>query len=317
MTNIIRKVMASAVFMIAASGSVQGSCQDSCAPTCCEPISCCSTCWGDFTVGARVLYLRAYEGGLSNACDRTEITNSVEDDVLVSRLEGRNHDPDFDWNLGFSVGVGYQFADSKCGLAANWLHYNNHSGNGSDDNENRWKLNYNVVDLVYFCGCDCSTCFDIIPFAGVRFARIDQKLHSHFVSSNDDVLETVRGHVREDFSGVGPIFGVEADWRLGCGFSLYGNVAGSVLFGRFHVHSDNTDVFETGINIDHLVKHTDNNQFVLDLGFGVRWETCFWCDKTLVLQLGVEEHRFFNHNQFCGYGDLSLDGVSFGAGIGF
>ncbi len=321
MTNKLRNIMLSAICMIAASGTAHGGCEDPCAPICCVPTPCCNPCFGDFILGGRALYLRAYEGGLSSPCDRTEVTNTVEDDVLVSTLEGRNHDPDFDWNLGFSVGAGYQFADSNCGLAANWLHYHSHSGNGSDDNEHHWKLNYDVVDLVYYCDCGCSSCFDVIPFAGVSYGRIDQKLHTHLISSVDENPETSFGTVRQDFSGVGPIFGVELDWTLGCGFSLYGDIAGSVLFGRFHVHSNNTQEFDTGTNIDHLVKNTQGNQFVLDLGFGIRWETsiqtCFCCDKVLVLELGVEEHRFFNHNQFGGYGDLSLDGVSFGAALEF
>lgn len=290
MTNILKNVIVSTILMIAASGSVNGSYEDSCISTCCDSTPCCTTCCGNFIIDARLLYLRAYEGGLSSPCDRTEIYNSVENEVLVSRLEGRNHDPKFDWNLGFDIGIGYQFANSNCGLAADWMHYHSNSGNGSHDNEHHWRLNYNVVDLVYFC--DCFTCFDLIPFAGVRYARIDQKLHSHLISSVDNVLQTSDGRVREDFSGVGPIFGLAADWSLGCGFSLYGNVAGSVLFGRFHVHSNNVSEFDTGRNIDHLIKHTQANQFVLDFGFGICWETCFCCDKVLILQLGVEEHRF-------------------------
>lgn len=303
--------------MIAASSSLHGGYQDPCASTCCDSNPCCTPCYGDFIVSARILYLRAYEGGLSSVCDITDATSSIEDSVLVSRLEGRNLDPDFDWNLGFNIGAGYRFVNSNCGFAVDWMHYNNDSGNDSEDNFQNWKLDYNVVDLVYLCDYGYSTCFNVMPFAGLKYARIDQKIDYHLISSEDEVLAISDGRVKEDFSGIGPVFGVEADWRLGCGFSFYGNIAGSVLFGRFHVHSNNTDEFETGTNIDHLVKHTQASQFVLDLGFGVRWETCFCCDKILVLQLGVEEHRFFNHNQFCGYGDLSLDGVSFGVGIEF
>ena len=47
----------------------------------------------------------------------------------------------------------------------------------------------------------------------------------------------------------------------------------------------------------------------------LRWKTCFCKNSFLILQLGLEHHRYFNHNQFCGYGDLSLDGVSFSAAI--
>jgi hypothetical protein len=37
----------------------------------------------------------------------------------------------------------------------------------------------------------------------------------------------------------------------------------------------------------------------------------------LGLQLELEDHRYFNLNQFCGYGDLSLAGVSFGVCLEF
>ena len=77
---------------------------------------------GQICLSADVLYLRAFEGGLSSVCDSTHITESVVDGTLISRLNGKNHDPDFRWNVGYRIGIGYEFADSDCGIGAYWTH---------------------------------------------------------------------------------------------------------------------------------------------------------------------------------------------------
>jgi hypothetical protein len=315
----LRKIqMAVATLAMAATGFLHGdydistsrdSCEESCAPE-----SCCFDSCGQFFLEADLLYLRAFEGGLSNACDNTHIIDSEVNGTVISRLKGKAHDPDFKWNLGFRVGAGYEFADSSCGIGAYWTHYNSHTSG-----EHNWKVDFDVVDVLYGCEYYVSNCFALIPFGGLRYAQIDQRLHTHHISTitseagTDDIRS--RGRLKEDFFGIGPLFGIEGDWDVTCGFSLYGNISIAVLYGNFHVKSNHTDEFNTGININHLRKHIQACQAVLDLGLGVRWQTCFCEDKFLVLQLGLEQHRYFNHNQFCGYGDLVLDGVSLGIGL--
>ena len=180
-----------------------------------------------------------------------------------------------------------------------------------------WKLHFDVVDAVYGCQCDWSSCLALTPYGGLRYAKIDQKLRTDFVSYHNRSPIHSTGYSKENFSGLGPVIGVDCDWNLGCGFSLYGDLSGAILYGRFHVRSNHIDLFDTGVNITHLRSHIHACQPVLDVGLGVRWRTCLCDDKLLIVQLGVEEHRYFNHNQFCGYGDLSLDGVSLAVGIQF
>jgi len=318
----LRKIqMVITTLVIMAIGTVQGrdgsstssaGCGEACAPKCCCPDSC-----GQFFANAQLLYLRAFEGGLSSVCDSTHITDSTEDGILTSRLKSKNHDPDFKWNLGFRVGAGYEFADSNCDIGAYWTHFDSHTGNENHKNGHKWKINFNVVDVLYRCDCGCSSCFVLTPFGGLRYASIDQKLRTNFLSTMDTSFIVSKGNSKEDFLGIGPLFGIDGDWDVGCGFSLYGNISAAVLYGRFHGRSNQTDQFNTGININHLRKHIEACQAVVDSGFGVRWKTCFCEDKLLVLQLGVEQHRYFNHNQFCGYGDLSLDGASLAINITF
>ena len=317
MNDSFRKLqMLLAITGIAVAGNVQGSidtsgfggsCEESC------PVSCCSDSCGRFFLDAGLLYLRAYEGGLANVCDSTHTWDSDESTLVISRLKGRSHDPDFDWNLGFRVGAGYEMPDCNCGVGAFWTHYHSHNHGHSHDNGSSWKLDFDVVDLLYSCPFDCSSCFTFTPYGGIRFANIDQKLHSRFLSTHNGDSIHSRGDLKEEFVGIGPMFGIDGSWGIGCGLSLYGNISAAALYGRFHVKADRTVDFHTGTNYSRLRKHICASQLALDTGFGVRWRTCFCCDKVLVLQLGLEQHRYFNLNQFCGYGDLSLDGVSLSA----
>jgi len=322
MTYRLRKIqLALTAVIMSATASMHGSDYNTisntcypqeCAPEYCSPCSC-----GEIFIGAELLYLRAYQGGIADVCDGTQTTDTIEGGILVSTLTGSAHDPDFNWDLGYRVGVGYEFADSHCGIGAFWTHFKSHNGDENNTNENRWNIDLDIVDVLYGCECNGCNCFVFTPFAGIRYANIHQSLHTNFLGSIDGVTSRTRGHLREEFYGVGPVFGVDGDWGIGCGFSLYGNISAGVLYGRFHVTSHETDVFSTGININDLSQRILACQGVLDTAFGVRWKTCFCCDKELLVQLGVEQHRYFNHNQFCGYGDLSLDGVSLAVGIEF
>lgn len=301
----------------------------------CLPETCCSCSCGEFFVEAELLYLRAYEGGLSSVCDSTEISNFNQHGKRISKLTGKAHDPDFDWNAGFRVGAGYQFADSRCAIGAFWTHFDSNSSGGKHNrNEHRWKINFDAVDVLYGCELDLYSCFTLTPFGGLKYAYIDQKLHTHFLSTtNRDSSSSSSssssscsgcasntrstGKIRQEFYGIGPLIGLDGDWNVGCGFSLYGNISLAILYGTFHVRSHGTDEFRHGTNINHTRRHTDACQTVVDAGLGVRWKTCICNNMPLVVQLGLEHHQYFNQNQFCSYGDLSLDGGSLLVGIGF
>lgn len=323
MPYFIRKMqMAIIVLMIITSSTIQGSyysstsdCCNPCATECyCQPCCCYEPC-GRFFVDAQMLYLRAYEGGLSSVCDDIQIINSTEGGVLVSRLTGRAHDPDFRWNLGFRIGVGYEFANSCSDVGVYWMHYNSCTGSGS--RERKWDIDFDVVDVLwgYPCLTYCPMNSMLTLFGGLRWAGIDQKLRTNFVNSIDQSIITSTGRLEEDFFGIGPLFGVQGDIGIGCGFSLYGDIAVGILYGRFHVKSNRTIVSSTGVNIDHLRKHSEAFQPVVDAGVGIRWETYLSNCRLLVLELGFEHHQYFNHNQFCNYGDLSLNGLSLGVGL--
>lgn len=274
-----------------------------------------SSCWGRFFLSAEALYLRAFESNLSCVCDEIVITDTIIDDFDISTLTGKTHDPNFEWNIGCRAGFGYVFPSGCTSIESYWTHLDSKASKRNDENRLKWTVHFDAADLLISNKYFLSNCITLIPFGGVRYAKIDQKLNANFVSIDDENPIQSNRHLKEKFSGCGPLIGLEADRQIWPGFSLYGNLSLAVLYGTFNVKSHVTDTFITGVNIDDTKKHVQAYQPALDAGFGFIWNICFCNGCRLSFQLGAELHRYFHQNQFHDYGDLCLDGAS--AGIGF
>jgi hypothetical protein len=270
---------------------------------CCPQESC-----GQLFFDAEALYLRAYQGGLSSPCDNSDIVDSTVGGVVVSNQTGRGHEPRFKWDWGFRIGAGYDFADNSSEARVYWTHLDSKTG-GSEIN---WKVNYDVVDLLYGYNLHLSNCFTVTAVAGLKYANIDQRVHTNFSGTIDGLPVSSTGFAKQDLSAIGPCIGLVGDFNVGCGLGIYGNVAVSCLYGRAHVHFTETDISNTELVTDSFRTRPQAYQYVVDAGLGFNWKTTLM-DKLLVLQLGFESHRYFNNNYFFDYGDFSLDGLTLGA----
>lgn len=317
MTYLISKIQSTITFLLIASiGYTYGNWECSpdsqeCEDSCCQP-DCC----GKGFISAELLYWRAFENGLDR-CIPVETSDIITlDGRLTSRLIGRSHDPNFKWNPGFRLGIGYEFACSNWDVEASWSYFHTHSNNSFDDDiDVQWNLDFDVLDIVAGYKTDLSHCFALRPFAGIRSARINQKFQINEFSLEDDDSDSDFEKNREEFLGIGPLIGLEADWDIGCGFSLYASASISLLYGHFDLKF--IELNETLNTVDYckLKKDLDASLDVVDISFGVQWRKCY-CDRWLFLQLGLEHHRYFDYNRLCD-GDLSLDGVNLSGGIEF
>lgn len=309
----LRKVVAALVLMS------MGGISQAHANECCyfDPQPCGMEC-GNFFVDAEFLYWRAFEGGLSNPCDIVEVTNTDEGGITLSRLKGKSHDPHFEWNEGFRVQIGYQLPSKSWDISASWTLYESEAKRENSGLKNKWHLDLDVVDLAFHYQCHPCDCFSLTPYAVVRYAQIDQHLHKHSRATVNELVETSRLKLKDHFWGVGPLLGLRADWNMGCGWGLYGNAAVGVLYGNFDVKTHlTTNLLDGGVNRDRLKSHHQCAEPVLDLGLGLRWSTCYWNNNSFVIHIGLEEQHYFDHNQFCGHGDLSVCGANIGACIQF
>jgi len=310
MTCSLKKILGIIAIAVTAAFPLQATMD-----TTCEASYCANGCCGHFFVDADVLYLKAAEEGLSGRYDSIDITNFVENDVFISSLRGKSHEPDFGWHFGMRLGLGFGFGDSRTGFEAYWTHFNSQTPRNNGENQNKWKINFNVSDILYGYeypfGCNSV----LIPFVGLRYANISQQLNSRFIDTVDGNPLLSIGRLKEKFSGTGPLFGIRGDQKLGKGFTIYCDLAASLLFGTFNVKSHTEETLTTGININDLRKNIDGCQTALDGELGLRWKGCFYDDIFLTMKLGIEMHRYFDHNQFCGHGDLTLNGAALTVGI--
>ncbi|MCE2984022.1 MAG: hypothetical protein LW832_10725 [Parachlamydia sp.] len=293
------------------------------ATTCLENSYCypCKPPRGHGFIGAEVLYWRAFEDGLDVCIPTDFCDNLLSDGRIISTFEGKGKDPKFEWNPGFRIGTGYAFACTNWEVGALWTHYNSKAHRTlCDCNRFKWNIDLDVIDLLVAYQSDLNSCFSLKPYLGIRVARIDQKLRMGeapdsrtFAKAGKSLFGSDNKH---EFTGVGPLFGLEVDFQVACGFSLYANGAVSWFYGNHDVRLTNSIATVDVIDYSNIKNKTSSTLMAADASLGIRWQTCF-CSKQFFVQLGYEHHRYFDYSRIGKCGDLSFDGLNFGLGIGF
>ncbi len=184
----------------------------------------------------------------------------------------------------------------------------------------KWNLVFNQIDLELGRRYWLSKCFTLRPYAGLRGAwthttfkvQAHQDLNQHFAGVDGLPAGTYITDTEDRFRnrnwGVGFIGGLQPTFYLTEEFSLYANAEMSLLWGQLngHVRRDYTGTFTTtaGVGPVDLIDYDAGTgdkfsgmQPMMDLGIGLRWETCF-CDNRYRFNLdaGWEHHVFFNYN---------------------
>ncbi|NGX59174.1 MAG: hypothetical protein KR126chlam3_00321 [Chlamydiae bacterium] len=105
-----------------------------------------------------------------------------------------------------------------------------------------------------------------------------------------------------DFKGVGLRAGFDTIWNFGCGWGLYGNLAASIVYGRFSLDHDE-EIREASsphnkIKILETEESFHASRAMLDFALGIQWASLFCdCQYGFTVQLGFEQHIFFHQNQ--------------------
>lgn len=282
------------------------------------------------------------------------------DDTVKSKVKNLGSS----WDGGFRLGIGCDLPCDEWDFAVNWTWFRTRvntkaqAGDGEwltpawgrDNSEfvaqsahARWSLNLNILDVEFgreFC---VSPCLSLRPFVGIRAAWINQHYKIDYVSEalvfdpEDDCFqkeEEIR--MRSRFSGAGVLGGLDSEWKLGCGLSIYGDVAASLLWGKFRRNTFDTETFsgdefartECYDQTDNT--HTGGCRAITDASIGLRWRQFFDCDRmALTLSVGWELHCFFDQNRFENIasrhkpqpqverGDLYTQGVTVAARLDF
>jgi hypothetical protein len=256
--------------------------------------------------------------------------------------------PEFDWDWGIRLGLGYKLPHDKWDVFVNYTYVHGrahgHAG-GSDDvvfptwasNFGRvagpffansahahWDMNLNMGDIELGRTCFAGKWLTIRPFLGVRGLVIDQDYSVAYKGGTVAPSDKDKVHMDTDYWGVGIRMGANTLWGLGKGVSIYGNGSVSLLSSDFDVH-EHERLEKSNIRLMDMERGVDNVVVTADLAMGVQWDYLFSKDRYhFGFKFGWEFNMFFNQNQLFNFlehnpgaiqfrnDDLSFEGVTLG-----
>lgn len=258
--------------------------------------------------------------------------------------------PDCTWDFGFKLGLGYNTTCDGWDFGILWTWYRNtshtHDEAEFDDNhalmpiwsdfndvfgtalfatdiETDWRLKLNLVDIELGREYWVSQLVTLRPFIGLRIATIDQKFDiehkggswsaANTLDPADNPRLTNDATFENDFKGIGPRAGLNSIFHLGCGWGIYGDLAASIVYGRFEI--DEREDNHEAIPPFHKTRIMDvgsdfrKSSPMLDLALGIQWGGLFCeCQYGITVNLGWEQHIFFHQNQFWRNNQMALAG---------
>lgn len=299
---------------------------------CPSSLSCCPL-RGHIFIRGDVLYWTPRITGLELDFGKTEIAEKIVDCTQFLATRESDLDPHFKWNTGYRAGAGYE--TDKCKIEGLWTHFrgngkrHNHECFQEDSettNHGKVKIKFDQIDLAFACNYHAACSLTFKPFAGVRAARIREHIKALLITEialfpDTLALEKRAFDHKQKYWGVGPLFGVEGDWEIGCGFGLYGAVATSLLYGEYKVEFDDAEIFTAPVSKQIAgtnKRHTHAFDWNIDLAVGISWHTCICNQSEFTVKLGFEQHQYFNQNHLCvGRGDVSFTGGVFSIELSF
>jgi len=287
------------------------------------------------------LYWVAHNHGFSWAGKSYDETTTKPVDFRVLYMNDN-------WDPGFRFGIGWDTLHDYWDILAQWTYYHNHSkdsasspnavyivgggifpssGLGSNfvyqDGKAHWRLNYNMLDLEIGKTFYISKYLSLRAHAGGRGGWIDQSFRSEFTNiiyDKEPPIQDTVYHCDQDFWGIGPRIGIHGDWHLGEGFSIFGNIAAALLYGKFDVHetqrflaADTTYRYWTlipGVYNEVLGLKRDFYELSpnLEMIIGLSWGRCFHNEKTYFsLKAGWETNYWWNQYKLSSYTLQMLD----------
>jgi hypothetical protein len=233
----------------------------------------------------------------------TDFAITTDDSAVVGR--GAVHHLDMDRNSGVRTSLGYRLGSGwELALGYTYFQTDGVASAAEPAGGNLWatrshpalyeealtadasgEFTYNVFDLEarYPLVRSCPVTAQIL--GGLRWADIDQALRVAYDGRNftDGQFSDV-----SSMTAFGLRLGAESQWHLNSSWSLFGNAAGSILYGRFHTAllETNRAGLETVVDI-----RDDYDQAVpvIDAAVGVAWNRGPW-----EIRGGYELANWFN-----------------------
>lgn len=279
---------------------------------------------GGFAFGGGFYFLGpSSENGTLNIAS---INTSDPDHSLHSQM--KTIDPGYNW--GFEITAGYVLPDSANDLNLTYFHFDTDEDNNGggvlptgsvtapffNSNLNTFSTSaaqttyrINQGDLTFAQYINVGTRIQLHPNMGLRYTNLERKIESFYgLASNfvdpTSVSGTFNAHEDSDFSGLGPLAGMDMRYYLGGGFNAVAHLTGALLIGNL----DNKTEIEQSLailaqnlpaNLSHVQAQNESQQRLVpatDLKFGADY-TYFYPNarnSNVILEIGYQASHYFN-----------------------
>jgi hypothetical protein len=291
-------------------------------------------CMSGFSIEGEFLWWRAHLDSLDYAA-------TVNVPILSPATEafGYYHEPNFEYDPGVRISLGYDFGRSNWDIFLRWsYHYTDPTGSVSvnpatgslapirdyiipsgniaitfaDAAHVKWQNRINVIDFEMGYDYFYSKRYSIRPYMGIKAAWIDMEYRTNLtnvtaIAPNPNIGDVLI-KTASDYWGGGPGIGMNGYLHIGWGFSLYGTVSGALLYGQydtsFHQALTSDLIPNITLRLDNYFRQRAMAQIIL----GCEWAWCFSGNYLLALHIGWEGQYWWNQNQFRYVHDVELSG---------
>lgn len=265
-----------------------------------------------------------------------------------STKRGHVNQPDFDFEPGFKIGAGLDFAYDGWDLYAQYTWLNGdternsvsaHRGNGAAtlfpvvfENGRRrsraiakesshWRQHFNVVDLELGRNFFISRRLTLRPHFGLKSAWITENWRLKLKQVPNLTEAIVRR--KQTLWGIGTRGGLDTVWHFSRNWGLYADIAATALWSDFHVKAkDKTSTPQTtyvgNLNTKEVITKIIP---ILETGLGLTYMTWFNNDEYMLeFSAGWEEQVWLDFNNFVDFnrtGNLSVHGLTLKVGFAF
>lgn len=175
--------------------------------------------------------------------------------------------------------------------------------NGVTKAKSTWELTFNVVDLILGRPYYLSRRLAITPQGGMKGAIISQNFDWNYFSPTQPAPQgstlQVDSSAENDYTGLGPQIGMNLDWFIIKNFKFYGQLNGSLLYGRLNTGyitvNQRTTPFFSGVDQE-VKEHASKIRSMMQGMLGIAWQSCLGSKDQFFLELGVtyESQIWFN-----------------------
>jgi Legionella pneumophila major outer membrane protein precursor len=207
----------------------------------------------------------------------------VSVDTLYLRENSINKTVDSNYGFGNDIQIGYLFPNTGNDLTVHYNMSSQDNSNASTDDKGVFVKGNQTSDLgiIDLEGGQrfCASSLDMRVFGGLRYMKLAHgfKVNSDFGDQSFDTK----------FSGVGPRFGTDARYNLGCGLGLDAHLNTALLVGKVNNSYEDKNLSTRSSEISRVVPQVEGK-----LGFDY---TSAFCNKAaLVFEIGYQTSNNFN-----------------------